>query len=92
MANIIKVLKLITGEEIIARVKYERDLLTLEKPMTFQAVPTNQQGQMGFALVPWIMSAKGEQVTISLTHVLAQDDPQNEAEKNYLSQISGLVL
>ena len=42
MANDVKVLKLITGEEVIARVSEESsNLLTLEKPMTLQMMPPN---------------------------------------------------
>ena len=93
MANDVKVLKLITGEEVIARVSTESsDLLTLEKPMTFQAVPTNQQGQMGFALVPWLMTGKSEKITITTDHIIAQDDPKDQAEKNYLANVTGLTL
>ena len=93
MANDVKVLKLITGEEVIARVSEESsNLLTLEKPMTFQAVPTNQQGQMGFALVPWFMSGKNEKITISIDHIIAEDVPKGHAEKNYLAQVTGLSL
>ena len=93
MASDVKVLKLITGEEVIARVSTDSsNLLTLEKPMTFQAVPTNQQGQMGFALVPWLISGKSEKITISTDHVIAQDDPKDQAGKNYLENDSGLTL
>ena len=47
MANDVKVLKLITGEEVMARVSNDLSdgggLVTLDNPMTLQAVPTNQQ-------------------------------------------------
>ena len=43
MANDVKILKLITGEEVMARVTETRDLLELDNPMTLLAVPTNQQ-------------------------------------------------
>ena len=92
MKNDVKILKLSTGEEVIARVTEQRDLLELDNPMTLQAIPTNQQGQMGFALVPWIMSGKSTKITISIYHVIAQDDPKDQAEKNYLSQVTGLTL
>ena len=92
MANDVKILKLITGEEVMARVTEQRDLLELDNPMTLQAFPTNQQGQMGFALVPWIMSGKSTKITISIDHVIAQDDPKDQAEKNYLAQVTGLTL
>ena len=92
MASEVKILKLITGEEVMARVTEHRDLLELDNPMTLQAIPTNQQGQMGFALVPWLMSGKSEKITMSIDHVIAQDDPKDQAEKNYLANVTGLTL
>ena len=92
MANDVKILKMITGEEVMARITEERDLITLDNPMTLQPVPTNQQGQMGVALVPWLMSGKSEKITISISHVIAQDDPKDQAEKNYLANVTGLTL
>ena len=94
MANDVKVLKLITGEEVIARVSKEHsDLLTLEKPMTLQMIPPNTStGQMGFALVPWIKAAKNDKTTISIEHVLVTDEASSQTEKNYLQVITGLSL
>ena len=95
MANDVKVLKLITGEEVLARVSNDLSngdgLITLNKPMTLQAVP-GQGGQVGFALVPLFMSGKNENITISIDHVIAQDEPNAKSEKNYLSAVTGLTL
>ena len=94
MANDVKVLKLITGEEVIARVSEEHnDLLTLEKPMTLQMLPPNTlTGQVGFALVPWIKAAKNDKTTISIEHVLVTDEASKQTETNYLQVITGLSL
>ena len=94
MANDVKVLKLITGEEVIARVSEESsNLLTLEKPMTLQMIPPNTStGQVGFALVPWIKAAKNDKTTISIEHILVTDDASDQTEKNYLQVITGLSL
>ena len=96
MTSDVKILKMITGEEVMARVSDDLTdgggLITLDNPMTLQPVPTNQQGQMGFALVPWMMSGKNTKITISIDHVIAQDDPKDHAEKNYLAQVTGLTL
>ena len=94
MANDVKVLKLITGEEVIARVSEEEhsDLLTLEKPMTLEMIPSNNSGQVGFALVPWIRAAKNNKVTISIDHVLVTDEASDQTEKNYLQVVTGLSL
>ena len=94
MANDVKVLKLITGEEVIARVTEEKNnLITLEKPMTLQMLPPNTStGQVGFAMVPWIKAAKNDKVTISEEHILAVDEASNQTEKNYLQVVTGLSL
>ena len=93
MANDVKVLKLITGEEVIARVTEEHnDLLTLEKPMTLQMIPNTSTGQMGFAMVPWMKAAKNDKATISIEHVLVSDEASKQTETNYLQLITGLSL
>ena len=94
MANDVKVLKLITGEEVIARVSEERsDLIILEKPMTLQMLPPNTStGQVGFAMVPWMKAAKNNKATISIDHVLVTDEASDQTEKNYLQVITGLTL
>ena len=94
MANDVKVLKLITGEEVIARISEEsNNLLILEKPMTLQMLPPNTStGQVGFALVPWIKAAKNDKTTISIEHILVTDEASDQTEKNYLQVITGLSL
>ena len=94
MANDVKILKLITGEEVITRVTEEENnysLITLEKPMTLQMIPpTTSTGQVGFALVPWMKAAKNKKVTISTEHIIAEDEASEQTEKNYLQLVTGL--
>ena len=94
MANDVKVLKLITGEEIIARVTEEKNnLISLEKPMILQMLaPNTSTGQVGFALIPWMKAAKNEKVTISTEHIIAEDGGSEQTEKNYLQLVTGLSL
>ena len=92
MINDVKILKLITGEEVMARIEQKENMLVLDKPMTLQQLPNPQTGQIGIALIPWFMSGKNENITISIDHVIAQDDPKSQPEKNYLSAVTGLTL
>ena len=93
MANDVKVLKLITGEEVIARItEEENNLISLKQPMTLQMLPPTSTGQVGIALVPWIKAAKNEKVTISTEHVLVTDEASDQSEKNYLQVVTGLSL
>ena len=88
----VKVLKLTTGEEVIARVEQQRDYMMLEKPMTMAPVPGQSPGQMGFAMVPWMMAAKGDFIQLSLSHIMVETKAKGEIEKNYLASITGLSL
>ena len=88
----VKVLKLTTGEEVIARVEQQRDYMMLEKPMTMAPVAGQSPGQMGFAMVPWMMAAKGDYMQLSLTHIVIETEAKGEIEKNYLASITGLSL
>ena len=95
MANDVKVLKLITGEEVIARTKEGEnpDLVSLEKPMILQMLPPNTTtGQVGFAMIPWMKAAKNEKVTISTEHIIAEEEASEQTEKNYLQVVTGLSL
>ena len=92
MINDVKILKLITGEEVMARIEQKETMLVLDKPMTLQQLPNPQTGQIGIALIPWFMSGKNENITISIDHVIAQDDPKSQPEKYYLAAVTGLTL
>ena len=95
MANDVKVLKLITGEEVIARINEEKnvDLVSLEKPMILQMLPpTSSTGQVGFAMIPWMPAAKNEKVSILIEHIIAEDEASDQTEKNYLQVVTGLSL
>ena len=94
MANDVKVLKLITGEEVIARTNEGgNNLISLEKPMILQMLPPNTTtGQVGFAMIPWMKAAKNEKVLISTEHIIAADEASEQTEKNYLQVVTGLSL
>ena len=94
MANDVKVLKLITGEEVIARItEEENNLISLKNPMILQMLPpTTSTGQVGFALIPYMKAAKNDKITISTEHILVTDEASDQTEKNYLQMVTGLSL
>jgi len=68
-------------------------MLVLDNPMTLQVTPNPQTGQIGYGLVPWIKAGKSNKISISINHVIAEDEPKNQSlEKNYLSSVTGLTL
>ena len=96
MVNDVKILKLITGEEVITRItEGDTGFIILDKPMVLKSVP-NQQGKMTMVLIPWMMGAKNlaetEKVTISTEYILVEDDSIDHVQKEYLTIVTGLTL
>tara|TARA_R110000796_G_scaffold109836_1_gene221217 strand:+ start:139 stop:417 length:279 start_codon:yes stop_codon:yes gene_type:complete len=92
MENNVRVLKLITGEEVITRVTERGDgFIILDKPMQIHTV-SSQTGKLRFMIIPWMNIIKPKKITISTEHILVEDDPIEEIEKDYLSIITGLTL
>ena len=93
MATDVKVLKLITGEEIITRLTETDKVISLDKPMMLRTVPaTSATGQIGFALVPWLVSGNNQIIEIERIHIIAMDDARDQVSKNYLEAVTGLTL
>ena len=89
----VKVLKLITGEEIITRLTETDKVISLDKPMMLRTVPaTSATGQIGFALVPWLVSGNNQIIEIERIHIIAMDDARDQVSKNYLEAVTGLTL
>jgi len=89
----VKVIKLKSGEEIIARFGDDtlNGTIVLEQPMAIQ-VMMQQGGKPGFAMIPWMMACDDKKFTIDSNEVLTKGKPRDEMEKQYLSAITGLSL
>ena len=89
----VKVIKLKSGEEIIARFGDDtlNGTIVLEQPMGIQ-VMMQPQGKPGFAMMPWMMASGDTKFTIDSNEVLTKGEARAEMEKQYLSAITGLSL
>lgn len=91
MSSEVNVIKLTTGEEVICRCTVGSDEVLLKRPHTIMQVP-GPNGQVGIALVPWIMAGNDEDISIPTRHVLAQVSSKRELADMYLQQVTGLSL
>ena len=93
MSQQVYVLKLKSGEELIARIDPENEepTMVLDQPMGIQ-VMMQPQGKPGFAMIPWMMASADTKFTISSDQVLTKGKARDEMEKQYLSAITGLSL
>ena len=87
----VKTIKLITGEELMARCEEKDNMIILHNPMTLNITST-QGSSVAMALIPWLMAGKTENIEVQKSSVVAIVEPKETAEKNYLSSITGLTL
>jgi hypothetical protein len=88
-------IKVTNGEEWIG--KHTQQLsddgtITLKDPRRLQLVP-NGKGGMGLALTPIFMAAVDlSAITVPVAHVVATIAVDNDFEKQYLQEVSGIQL
>lgn len=83
----IKIVKLISGEEMVADVVENENFLTLKNPQKFML--TNE----GLASMPLLPLSKDKEYKIALQHVIIIAEPEDDISNSYNSQFgSGIVL
>lgn len=89
----IKTLKLSTGEEVICKIEEideECGVYTISSPLTLGLM--RGQNGVGLGFAPWIFSTKSGQIELNVDQIVGLATPDNEVEKAYLSEISGIQL
>ena len=83
-------IKLITGEEIMARVSYmpDDDSLVLENPMCVKSTSFNKENLRvnGFALTEWIHSTFDQMFVLPRSHVLTMTEVEDTNIQNFYTQ------
>jgi len=89
----IKIVKLITGEELIADATVDHNGITLKQPCAIQLMPGLAEGQTMMGLIPYASYTEDFQVTVSLDKVIWQEKPSKEIYNQYNSAFgSGIQL
>ena len=98
MENEVKVLKLVTGEEIITTLTQEGEKLHLKSPMRIHPLEERGNDSSGFAsqykavsivMVAWSFTGITEEVTLNSEHVLAVLEALPDTVKEYNTWKSG---
>lgn len=82
----IKIVKLISGEEVVSEVERNGDLVVLNKP---HRLFLSQEGLASMPLCPFAKDTKFE---IKAEHVLFEAEPENEIKESYAAQIGAIVV
>lgn len=85
----IKCLKLVSGEDVLAKVKVHENEYELDNPVQLMLAP---QGQLGF--IPFMpFAAEGEKIKVNKKHVMLCVEPLHEIKNEYNSRFgSGIVV
>jgi hypothetical protein len=98
----VKSFKLVGGDEIVAEVIGEvtKDMncdgpiiaYVLRRPHILQFQPMGN-GNLGLAFVPWTLSNPTiERIKIPVSQIVAEFEPADRVERQYLEQTSGISL
>ena len=94
MSQSIEVIKLVSGEEIIATVEdptITGGILKVSKVMLLHIVQTGPQ-QYGIQLFPYLRGAPDESFTIYHHAIITQVPAPDDLARSYLSQTSGIEV
>lgn len=88
----ILILRLISGEEIVGKVKKTETNFIVEKP--YQLIVNRQQSaeHVGLAVVPYCKFNINATIELQNNHVIFSHNAPEQIEKAYSEQTSGLVL
>lgn len=89
----IKILKLVTGEEVIGDVSGEA-LVVVDKPCLLQLIPSRSNPeQPAMALIPYAAYTKDHRITVGSESIVWSEEPMQELYNQYNSIFgSGIVV
>lgn len=91
----IKILKLVSGEELIADVKDQSNNdVVLDKPCMLQMIPSRANPeQHAMALIPYAIHTEYHKVSVKREHIVWSEEPLKELYNQYNSVFgSGIVM
>ena len=80
-------LKLINGDEIIARFENESaDDITIDRPLALT------MSREGLGMIPWMMLGSKSSITLNKSHIFAAVPSQKDAADQYMQGTTGIAL
>ncbi len=86
----VKLIKMWTGEDVIADlVKETDDSIIIKNPIV--AVPSGQQGQIGFASWSPLLAGKDTEIEVTRRYVVYINDPQEDIVDQYKQMFGSIA-
>ena len=90
----IKLLRLTTGEDIVAEVTFADDVsVSIKKPFVLIPMAQNpgSSSETKLYFSPFIPFAENEEMHVKEEHIITINDPKSEIKNNYLNYIGAIV-
>jgi hypothetical protein len=84
--HMIKLIRLVTGDDVICEIERKGEVVVLKKP---HRLIFSREGLASMPLCPF---AKSEDYEISAQNVLFEAEPEDEIKNSYLNQIGAIIL
>jgi hypothetical protein len=83
----VQIVRMVTGEEVVAKVSYAKGFYTLTDPILLVAAG---EGKIG--MVPYIPYSTRAPLVIGEAHIMFICDPMPELKKQIIEQTTGLIM
>ena len=90
----VKLLRLTTGEDVVAEVTFSDDMTTtIKKPFVLIPMAQNQSSgeETRLFFSPFIPFAENEEMIIKEENIITVNEPKSEIRDNYLQYIGAIV-
>ena len=90
----VKILKLLSGEELIADVVVGREEVTIQKPfhLSMARDPKNPEGDLQLALFPYSPYVVNHTLHINKNNVIWMEEPHDSMIKDYARALASLKI
>lgn len=97
MSKNVRLLRLLTGEEIIAEVTRETAVeLTIKNPIRILLIPASdaqmKNGNPTVAFAPWMQFTKDDTVSLKKDHVLVNSEPLEQFLEQYNRTFGNIIM
>jgi hypothetical protein len=82
----IKIVKLVSGEDVICDINIQENVATLKNPYRFVMT------QEGLASMPLMPFSKDKEYKINMEHIIFAAEPEDEIRNTYNAQHGGIVI
>lgn len=87
----IKVLKMVTGEEVLAEIiSEEADRVSVKNPLTIMMQRT-QNGEIGMGFLPYLPYSESRDFTFKEAHIVVMKEVDTELKNQYNNIFGGII-